>query len=464
MSNIDPLATAVAPVAESLVSNAPPVQVIGASWYAINLKPKGSNDETEAEISIYDAIGGWGISAATFVRDLKAIKASTINVRINTPGGEVFDGTAIYNALREHPARIVTHIDGIAASAGSFVALSGDEVRMADNAYLMIHNARGGMMGESDDMRRYADILDKINGNIAAMYQRKAGNTTDHWRGLMDAETWFTGEEAKAEGLVDSVYAAEKKTAARGARAEFDFKIYNKIPDAVKTAWGIQQQIIAPEASRESETPTAVHTETTTMAEITAPVQPSAPAQIPAAVVNVSQGNPQPPISRAEQELANLRLAAEGKSFETANKQGYATGYAAATAKLKAIIAACPGDPQMAVNAFVNGQSAEAVQLAYESANRVKVESQRLREEDRIEIERLKALIAIGGAEGVEMNFANIADASAVGIDPKVQAEQEWEQKPMVRKGFTSKDRYINSRVAELKGQFRSHTASGERV
>src|ERR1041385_5076746 len=116
------------------------------TWYAIK---KNDAAPAEAEVSIYDEIGAWGVTAKQFVDELKAIKAQTIHLRLNTPGGSVFDGTAIHNALKEHPARIVAHIDGMAPSAGSFIAMSGDEVRMADNAYMMIHNARGGVMGEA---------------------------------------------------------------------------------------------------------------------------------------------------------------------------------------------------------------------------------------------------------------------------------------------------------------------------
>jgi ATP-dependent Clp protease protease subunit len=97
------------------------------SWYAVNAKA----GDAEAEVMIYDAIGAWGITADKLVRDIKAIDASRINVRLNTPGGEVFDGTAIHNALKSHPARVIVHIDGLAASAGSFIALAGDEIRMA---------------------------------------------------------------------------------------------------------------------------------------------------------------------------------------------------------------------------------------------------------------------------------------------------------------------------------------------
>jgi ATP-dependent protease ClpP protease subunit len=157
------------PTPEAIATAVAPRSRRSARWYAINRK----ENTDEAEISIYDEIGAYGVNAEDFVRDLKAITASRINLRLNTPGGEVFDATAIYNALIEHPARIDVHIDGVAASAGSYIAMSGDEIRMADNAYMMIHNAQGGVVGEAEDMRKYAEVLDKMNDNIAGMYDRK---------------------------------------------------------------------------------------------------------------------------------------------------------------------------------------------------------------------------------------------------------------------------------------------------
>jgi ATP-dependent Clp endopeptidase proteolytic subunit ClpP len=202
------------------------------SWYAVNAKA----GDAEAEVMIYDAIGAWGITADKLVRDIKAIDASRINVRLNTPGGEVFDGTAIHNALKSHPARVIVHIDGLAASAGSFIALAGDEIRMASNAYVMVHEAAGGVFGRSSEMRTYAEMLDKINGNLARMYADRSGKPDADWRDMMAAETWFTADEAKEAGLVDTVTDGDKPSSAAAAttKAVAYVRDFDRVPEALR--------------------------------------------------------------------------------------------------------------------------------------------------------------------------------------------------------------------------------------
>ncbi|MFW6089688.1 MAG: head maturation protease, ClpP-related [Gemmatimonadota bacterium] len=174
--------------------------------------------EDEAEILIYDDIGEGlfrdGVTATGVIEELGTIQASTIHVRINSMGGQVFEGLAIFNALERHDARIVTHVDGIAASIASVIALAGDEVEMAKNALYMIHDPRGGVLGTATDMREMADILDKVAGSIAGVYARKTGASTDQVREWMQAETFFDADEAKDAGFVDTV------TEARGEDAD----------------------------------------------------------------------------------------------------------------------------------------------------------------------------------------------------------------------------------------------------
>lgn len=197
------------------------------NWYAITAKAAAD----AAEVSIYDSVGGFGVTADQFVRDLKAIDAKTINLRLNTPGGGVFDGTAIYNALRAHPARVVVHIDGLAASIGSVIAMAGDEIRIAKNAYVMIHNPSGGAFGTAEDMRKMADTLDKVGGVIAQTYaDRSTKHTKAEFAQMMADTTWFTAKEAKAAGLVDRITEDEAKT----VRAALDPTIYNSAPEAVR--------------------------------------------------------------------------------------------------------------------------------------------------------------------------------------------------------------------------------------
>jgi ATP-dependent protease ClpP protease subunit len=158
-----------------------------------------------AEVMLYDEIGPWGITATQFCSQLAAITAPTINLRINSPGGDVFDGYAMYNALLAHPATINTKIEGLAASAASYVALAGDTVEMAETSLMMIHRAWGLAIGNTNDMQAMAGTLDKIDNQIAAVYAKKSGKPAPDMLALMDAETWLDPSEAKALGLIDSV-------------------------------------------------------------------------------------------------------------------------------------------------------------------------------------------------------------------------------------------------------------------
>lgn len=175
----------------------------GQSWYSI-----ANLSQTEAEIAIYDEIGMWGISASEFIKDLAAVKASTISLRINSPGGDVFDGIAIYNAIARHSATVNVYVDGLAASAASFIAMAGDSVTMMPHSQMMIHEAAGLVIGSASDMQKMADILNKSSDNIASIYAEKAGGTVEDWRALMQAETWFSDQEAVDAGLADKVEGA----------------------------------------------------------------------------------------------------------------------------------------------------------------------------------------------------------------------------------------------------------------
>src|SRR5260370_34258725 len=133
------------------------------SWYAISSSP---NNSKTAEISIYDEIGGWGISARSFIAELNSLDAENITLRIHSPGGSTSEGSAIYNALERHPATINGSIDGLAASMASVIAMAGDTVSMAENALMMIHNPWTTTSGESEEMRKSADLLDIIKSKL----------------------------------------------------------------------------------------------------------------------------------------------------------------------------------------------------------------------------------------------------------------------------------------------------------
>lgn len=156
-----------------------------------------------AEVLIYEDITA--SSSGPFVRALRNLEAEAITVRINSSGGNVFDAIAMANALRDHPAPVTTIVDGLAASAASFIATSGDEVVMNRNSEMMIHNPKAVAAGGADDMRTLADRLDAVRDNIASMYVARAGGTVDQWRDVMAAETWYSADEAVQAGLADRV-------------------------------------------------------------------------------------------------------------------------------------------------------------------------------------------------------------------------------------------------------------------
>lgn len=170
-------------------------------WYRI--KDAGAD---RAEVMLYGPIDDWeGVSASQFVRDLRSVTASSIDLHINSPGGLVFDAVAIYSALRNHPATVDVTVDGIAASAASFVAMAGDTIAIEKPAKMMIHDAAGLVIGNAADMRDMADLLDELSNTIAGIYADRAGGSVDTWRTAMQAETWYSADAAVKAGLADQV-------------------------------------------------------------------------------------------------------------------------------------------------------------------------------------------------------------------------------------------------------------------
>lgn len=158
-----------------------------------------------AEVFIYDEIGGWGINAAQFIGELKALTGKALTVRIHSPGGSVLDGHAIFNALLRHEGGVTIQIDGLAASMAGVIAMAGKPVRMAENAFLMIHNPSGGVYGGSEDMRKGADLIDKMRDGLVNIFAKRTGKPAAEIETVMDAETWFTAQEAKDFGLIDEI-------------------------------------------------------------------------------------------------------------------------------------------------------------------------------------------------------------------------------------------------------------------
>ena len=192
---------------------------------------RSAPEPTGAEVSIYDEIGAYGVSAKSFLDELGSLPGDgPLTLRLNSPGGSVFDAVAIYNALKRHPGPVSVWIDGIAASAASYIAMAGDEVVMPENAFLMIHDPSGFAMGTAEDMRAMAEALDKIKGSLVAGYVAKSGGAEDDIAALMARETWLDAAEAVALGFADRI-AEPVRIAAR-----FDVGRFRNAPPALVAA------------------------------------------------------------------------------------------------------------------------------------------------------------------------------------------------------------------------------------
>jgi len=188
------------------------------SWFEIR-----NATATSADLFLYDEIGAYGITAGAFIQMLAGLKVATLNVHINSPGGSVFDGFAIYNALNAHPASIVVSVDGIAASIASVIAMAGDKIVMAENAMMMIHQPWTQLSGYAQDLRKQADILDKLQENIVNAYASRTGMKPADVLAAMEAETWYTAAECVAKGFATEVTPA-KQIAAKLTLSDFAFK------------------------------------------------------------------------------------------------------------------------------------------------------------------------------------------------------------------------------------------------
>lgn len=173
-------------------------------WFRVEAK---ASDASTAQVYIYDEIGesrwGGGLAPKTLIDEITALDVDDLTVHINSPGGSAWDGIAIMNALRAHKARVHVVVDGLAASAASIVAMAGDTVTMDRGSQMMVHDASGGAWGPAETMEETAGILHKLSNSYADVYAKRAGGTREQWREAMQAETWYTAEEAVEAGLAD---------------------------------------------------------------------------------------------------------------------------------------------------------------------------------------------------------------------------------------------------------------------
>lgn len=197
------------------------------SWFRM----KASGDKT-ADIYIYDEIGYWGVTARQFASSMKALgDLDHINLHIHSPGGDVFDGIAIYNLLNSHTASKTVYIDGLAASMASVIAMVGNPIIMPENAMMMIHKPWGITGGDANDMRDYADLLDKVEAVLIPSYAKKTGKSSDELALLLGEETWMTAQECLEHGFADQISTAVQAMARINSKRIEEF---DAMPNALK--------------------------------------------------------------------------------------------------------------------------------------------------------------------------------------------------------------------------------------
>lgn len=190
-----------------------------------NEVPEPAVDETVATLRLYDPVddwgGYWGVSASEFAAALDAVPdtVTEIHLHINSPGGIIFEGITILNLLRQHSARVVAIVDGVAASIASVIAVGADEVVMNPDTVLMIHDGAGFCAGTADDMREVADVLDLLSDTIAGVYSRKAGGEVADWRETMKGTAWYTPQQALEAGLIDRIAETPEREEGEGEAA-----------------------------------------------------------------------------------------------------------------------------------------------------------------------------------------------------------------------------------------------------
>lgn len=306
------------------------------SWFRIENKKA-----EEAELYIYDEIGYWGVTAAYFAQAMGEVTAKTINVHLNSPGGEVFDGVAIFNTLVNHPAKIVVIVDGLAASAASFIAQAGDEVIMGRGTTMMIHDASGMAWGNSAQMRETADILDLLSDNIAEMYSSRAGGTAAEWREIMKAEMWYTADEAVEAGLADRVQ-AKKTDDEDAAENRWDLSVFNYAGREAAPSPRLARQTILNQLKKESTVPPIKNETTATEAEEITPeveevVTEAEAEEITPEVEEVTEGTPAVTPTNAAQFGVLINGVMEHDpakvQLHIASLEGFATEAKAATRK-----------------------------------------------------------------------------------------------------------------------------------
>ena len=205
------------------------------SWFEISnsadLEPRNEGGRV-ARVDIMGPIGGWDVSGSEFLRELKDLgDVDSIDLRIHSPGGSVLDGWAIANGIKNHPAHVVARVEGLAASMGSVVLMSADEIEVPQNAYVMIHNVSGGAFGEAEELESMAQLMRKLQDDVTDFYANATGKDREEIAEMMAAETWMNGEDAVEHGFATRVL--EPVKAAACADLETLVSKFENVPEAV---------------------------------------------------------------------------------------------------------------------------------------------------------------------------------------------------------------------------------------
>jgi ATP-dependent Clp endopeptidase proteolytic subunit ClpP len=315
------------------------------TWYQIKAK---TDKPKAADISIYDEIGMWGVSASAFMRDLKSMgELDEINLSIHSPGGDVLDGWAIYNALKNNKAKVTARVEGLAASMASVILMAADEIEIPENAYVMIHNPWGVAIGDAEELRDTAELLDKLGNGLVNAYASRTGNDEDEIREMMSAETWMDGKEAVERGFADTLL----NGVALSARA-FDTRKFRMTPNAIQANSESPEQVAPVEETQSQapvESPTTVEAEVETVVEETPVVietEVAPPASLIQRAIAALTGRPdtteiQAQLNEAQSlnatlQAANASLSARVAELEPLAKEREALLIAIGTAEQRA--------------------------------------------------------------------------------------------------------------------------------
>ncbi len=187
-----------------------------------------NEDDQTAHVYLYDTIGGyWGIEAEAFIKELNNIKTPNITLHINCPGGDVFDGRAMATAIKQHASQITAQVDGLCASAATFLSTACHSVSMAEGAFYMIHEGWTLAVGNKRDLQKTATLLEKVDASILNDYEKKTGQDRQQLQAWVEGETWFSAEEAKENGFADSIIEEQS------VENHWNLSAYNNPPQAL---------------------------------------------------------------------------------------------------------------------------------------------------------------------------------------------------------------------------------------